>query len=75
LDVTPRLLDEAEEGLAMKTQKMAGVLGAIIGSIVLVVAFAQEFKHAPAAPKQVAKIEAPKASAAAKGPIVRDITP
>jgi hypothetical protein len=59
----------------MKTQKIAEVLGGIIGSMVLVIAFAQDFKHASAdSPKQVAKIEAPKASAV-KGPVVRDITP
>jgi hypothetical protein len=65
---------KVQAGLAMKTQKIAEVLGGIIGSMVLVVAFAQEFKHAPAVPKQVAKIDAPKASAV-KGPVVRDITP
>jgi hypothetical protein len=67
--------NSVDAGLAMKTQKIAEVLGGIIGSMVLVVAFAQEFKHAPAdSPKQAVKIDAPKASAV-KGPVVRDITP
>lgn len=46
----------------MNTQKMAGVLGGIIGAIVFVAAFAQSLKNnGIVAPKQVAKIEAAKA--------------
>jgi hypothetical protein len=58
----------------MNTQKMAGVLGGIIGAIVFVAAFAQSLKDSRDTPKQVAKIEAPKAPVV-RGPVVRDITP
>jgi hypothetical protein len=58
----------------MNTQKMAGVLGGIIGAIVFVAAFAQNLKDSRDTPKQVAKIEAPKAPVV-RGPVVRDITP
>jgi hypothetical protein len=57
----------------MKTQKIAEVLGGIIGSMVLVLAFSQD-RHPPTVnPKQAAQIDAPKASTV-KGPAVRDIT-
>lgn len=59
----------------MNSQKIAGVLGGIIGAIVFVAAFAQGLKNnGTVAPKQVAKIEAPKAPVV-RGPVVRDITP
>jgi hypothetical protein len=59
----------------MNTQKIAGVLGGIIGLIVLVAAFTQNLKDSRTdAPKQVAKIEAPKAPVV-RGPVVREITP
>jgi hypothetical protein len=58
----------------MNTRTMAGVLAGIIGSIVLVVAFAQNLKDSRTnTPKQVAKIDTPKALV--RGPVVRDITP
>jgi hypothetical protein len=62
------------KGPAMNAQKMAGVLGGIIGSVVLIAAFAQNLKETSTnIPKQIAKIETPKALV--RGPVVRDITP
>ncbi|MDB5583283.1 MAG: hypothetical protein JWR80_8459 [Bradyrhizobium sp.] len=61
----------------MESEKVAGVLGAIVASIILVIAFA----YSPAGPwgkpqTQVQKIEAPKAPPGPpppRGPVVREV--
>jgi hypothetical protein len=64
----------------MDSQKIAGVLAALIGLVVFAVAFAYMPKKGADAAKQQAekqRVELPKAPIAppVRGPVVRDITP
>jgi hypothetical protein len=61
----------------MNSQKVAGLLAAIVGLVAICFAFfyGPGSKLQPAA-KQAVKIEAPTAAASpAPGPVVRDVTP
>jgi hypothetical protein len=65
----------ATGNIGMDSEKVAGILGAIIGSAILVVAIAygpigQIGKPA----KQIQKVEPPKAAApAVRGPVIREV--
>ena len=56
----------------MESEKVAGILGAIVAAAVLVVAFVYWPAMGNAA-KPVQKIEAPVAAPAVRGPVVREV--
>jgi hypothetical protein len=61
----------------MSSESVAGILGAIIASVVLVVAIAYgpigQFGKAPAKPASVQPATAQPAPAAPRGPVIRDV--
>ena len=64
-------------GFGMESEKVGGILGAIVAAVVLAIAFA----YGPMGPfgkpaKQLQKIEAPKAAPGpppVKGPVIREV--
>jgi hypothetical protein len=59
----------------MNSEKLAGILGAVVAVIVLTAAFYYSFGQRALAPKPAAKVEAPQVPSppAARGPVVREV--
>ena len=57
----------------MNSEKLAGLLGAVVAVIVLTAAFYYTYGQRALAPKPPVKVEQPQVPSAPRGPVVREV--